>query len=276
MRYRMPDTVPSNIRRLVGSNPLVPQTSSEEYSVYKMPGSPSRFLKVGDAAALQREAEMDAYFNEIGWGVPMLGFETTGETGFLVTEEAPGIQGIDPLLAADQERLARVMGLILAKLHDLQPDGCPVADRTAAYLEEVDKGFRSGRFDPVFAQGHAAAINTEDRTTNSDADSCPNVADSDDFYTFISENRHLLQSDTLIHGDFCLPNLFFQDDGSLRLIDCGSGGIGDRHVDLFWGAWTFHYNFGRTDLADIFFDAYGVDRIDPTVLKLVALCETFG
>ncbi len=29
-------------------------------------------------------------------------------------------------------------------------------------------------------------------------------------------------------------------------IDLGNGGVGDRHIDLFWGAWTLFYNL-KTD-----------------------------
>ena len=59
-------------------------------------------------------------------------------------------------------------------------------------------------------------------------------------------------------------------------IDLGNGGLGDRHVDLFWGAWTLRYNLKTDRYCDIFFDAYGREAINPTLLRAIAAIETFG
>ena len=71
---------------------------------------------------------------------------------------------------------------------------------------------------------------------------------------------------------------FFMDGGTMTRydFDLDTGGVGDRHVDLFWGAWTLRYNLGTDAYRDRFFDAYGRDRIDPERLRVVAAAEVFG
>ena len=59
-------------------------------------------------------------------------------------------------------------------------------------------------------------------------------------------------------------------------IDLGNGGVGDRHVDLFWGAWTLNFNLGTDQYRERFFDAYGKDRVDKDILKIIAAAEVFG
>ena len=59
-------------------------------------------------------------------------------------------------------------------------------------------------------------------------------------------------------------------------IDLGNGGVGDRHVDLFWGAWTLNFNLGTDRYRDRFFDAYGRDAIDPERIALIGVIECFG
>ena len=59
-------------------------------------------------------------------------------------------------------------------------------------------------------------------------------------------------------------------------IDVGNGGVGDRHVDLFWGAWTLSFNLHTDSYRDRFFDAYGRDRVDEEKLRIVAAAEVFG
>ena len=59
-------------------------------------------------------------------------------------------------------------------------------------------------------------------------------------------------------------------------IDLGAGGVADRHIDLFWGAWTLGFNLGTDKYRARFFDAYGRDKIDPDKIRVVAAAEVFG
>lgn len=59
-------------------------------------------------------------------------------------------------------------------------------------------------------------------------------------------------------------------------IDLGGAGVSDRHIDLFWGAWTLSFNLGTDEYRGRFFDAYGRDRVDEDMLKIVAAAEVFG
>ena len=59
-------------------------------------------------------------------------------------------------------------------------------------------------------------------------------------------------------------------------VDVGNGGIGDRHIDVFWGIWTLWFNLGTDKYRDRFIDAYGRDKIDENILKIIAAAEVFG
>ena len=74
----------------------------------------------------------------------------------------------------------------------------------------------------------------------------------------------------------CLPNIMFDGWELSGFIDLGNGGIGDRHVDLFWGAWTLRFNLGTDAYRELFFDAYGRDKIDKEILSVIAAAEVFG
>lgn len=88
--------------------------------------------------------------------------------------------------------------------------------------------------------------------------------------------RSLLRTDTLLHGDYCLPNVIFDHWEFSGFVDLGNGGVGDAHVDLFWGAWTLTFNLKTDAYRQRFFDAYGRDKVDEEKLRLVAACEVFG
>ena len=59
-------------------------------------------------------------------------------------------------------------------------------------------------------------------------------------------------------------------------IDLDHGGIGDRHIDLFWGIWTLGFNLKTDAYRDRFLDAYGTDKIDMEILNAISAFEIFG
>ena len=79
----------------------------------------------------------------------------------------------------------------------------------------------------------------------------------------------------MIHGDYCLPNLLLEDWRFSGFIDLGNAGIGDRHMDLFWGAWSLRFNLKTDAWCRRFLDAYGRDQIDPELLRSIAAFEVF-
>ena len=48
------------------------------------------------------------------------------------------------------------------------------------------------------------------------------------------------------HGDFCLPNIFFEGNRLSGLIDLGHGGVGDRYLDIALCYRSLKHNFDGT------------------------------
>ena len=99
---------------------------------------------------------------------------------------------------------------------------------------------------------------------------------ADQAWSVVCEGRELLRSDTLIHGDYCLPNVMLDNWRFSAFIDVGNGGVGDKHIDLFWGVWTLWYNLGTHEYEDRFLDAYGRQNFEKDLLRVVAAYEVFG
>jgi kanamycin kinase len=66
-----------------------------------------------------------------------------------------------------------------------------------------------------------------------------------------------------------------QDDKLTGFVDLGSGGVGDRHYDVFWGIWTLEYNLKTDIYKDAFLDAYGRQDFAPDRLELCRLLAGF-
>ena len=92
----------------------------------------------------------------------------------------------------------------------------------------------------------------------------------------LEENGKYLKTDVLLHGDYCLPNIMLDNWQLSGFIDLDAGGIGDRHIDLFWGMWSLGFNLKTDRYRDRFLDAYGRDQVNEDVFRVIAAAEVFG
>lgn len=216
------------------------------------------YLKRAAKGCLQTEAIMTRYFHAKDLGAEVVDYRSEGEYDWLLTTRMMGEDCTHESVLSRPEWLCDTIATQLRALHELDTSDCPIQNRTATYLSTVDRNFRTGCYDTAeFPDnwGFASAREAID---------------------VVHKNRHLLRSDVLIHGDYCLPNMMLHNGQFSGFIDLGNGGVSDRHIDLFWGAWTLWFNLGTDRYRERFFDAYGRDVIEPDMLRVVAACEVFG
>lgn len=251
----LPPDIPENIRARYHGAPVFDSSCSPEARVYFIDTEGGLYLKSAPAGTLAREAEMTAYFHGMGLAAEVLAYET-GDRDFLLTRAVRGEDLTHADYLADPERLCDMHATVLRELHDRDFSECPVKDRMTEYLALADKNYRARAFDlSLFPE---------------------KFKNADEAYAVLNEGRHLFKNDTLIHGDYCLPNVIYHDWRFSGFIDLGNSGVGDRHVDIFWGAWTLGYNLKTDKYRDRFLDAYGRDRIDTDILRVIAAAEVFG
>ncbi len=249
-------SLPLKIRALADGAAVYDSSSSPEARVYFIDRDGGYYLKIAKRGTLAREARMTDYFHSIGLGVKVVAY-VSEERDYMLTECAAGEDLTHSEYLGEPLRLAQTMGKLLRELHGRSHDGCPVI-RTTEYLATVETNYKKGIFDTSLFG---------DRQT---------FCSADEAYAFVVENASRLRIDTLIHGDFCLPNIMLDGWRFSKYIDVGCGGIGDRHIDLFWGAWTLNFNLGTDEYRDAFLDAYGREMIDPVALRVIEAAECFG
>jgi kanamycin kinase len=199
---------------------------------------------------------MTAYFNKKGLGAAVLEYASK-DKDWLLTSRIKGEDCTYFQCLEDPKRLCDTIAELLRTLHEIDPLDCPV-QRTAEYFAGAERNYKAGIFDPSYSY-KGDSFKT-----------------ADEAWRVVESGKHLLCSDTLIHGDYCLPNIMLDNWNFSGFIDLGNGGRGDRHIDIFWGAWTLEFNLGTDKYRERFFDAYGRDRVDTDVLRIIGAAETFG
>jgi aminoglycoside phosphotransferase len=72
----------------------------------------------------------------------------------------------------------------------------------------------------------------------------------------------------LVHGDACLPNFLFAEDGCLGYVDMGGVAVDDVETDLSAAIWSLHFNLGP-GYGAMFLKRYGMgDAADEYVETL--------
>ncbi len=254
---RIPFALPEAISPYLNGAALYDSSCSPEARVYLLDVGEGYYLKRSAVGTLRKEAEMTAYFGKKGLGAEVLCYTSDGEADYLLTSSVRGEDCTHPRYLAEPRRLAVLLGETLRALHESDPSGCPITDRTSEYLATADQNYRRRQLDLSFARSYG-------------------IETVEEAWAVLSGGREQLQNEVLLHGDYCLPNIMLDGFCLSGFIDVGNGGIGDRHVDLFWGAWTLAYNLGTDAYRDLFFDAYGKELVDPERLRTVAAAETFG
>jgi len=252
--FTLPENIPADLRRLCESARIWDSSCSPEARVVYIDRDGGYFLKSAPAGSLKKEAELARYFHSKGLTAEVLAYTSENDRDWLLTARVKGEDATHAPYLAEPRRLAEKIGEILRELHEMPHADCPVQDRMTDYFDLVEENYKRGAYDLSYGDFSTA----------------------DEAYKTAMAGKSALKNDTLLHGDFCLPNFLFDNWRFSGFVDLGNGGVGDRHIDLFWGAWTLNFNLGTDGYRDTFFDSYGREKIDEDALRVISAAEIFG
>ncbi|MCL2023561.1 MAG: aminoglycoside 3'-phosphotransferase [Oscillospiraceae bacterium] len=248
---------PLEFQSLLRGAKLYDSSCSPEAKVIFIDKDTGYFLKSAPKGKLEREADMTRYFHSKGLSAEVLAY-VSNEQDWLLTKKVSGNDCITAKYLEQPERLCDILAERLYLLHGIDYTDCPVENHTKHYLELVEFNRKNELYDKSHFPDSFGYQSPEEA------------------WAVVDSQKHLLQNDTLLHGDYCLPNIILDDWRFSGFIDLDNSGIGDRHVDLFWGTWTLFFNLKTHKYRDRFLDAYGREKVDEGMLRLVAAAEAFG
>ena len=251
-----PGQFPAALQPLLAGSDIYDSSCSDMARVWFIDRDGGYYLKSAPAGSLNQEAVMTGFFHQKGLAAEVLHYERS-ESDWLLTRRIPGEDCLNRQYLNDPARLCDTVATLLRRLHETDSTGCPVADCTADYISVVTKSHQLGKWHPSRLSKGLQHIS------------------SDDAWALVQKFSGALKNDVLIHGDYCLPNIMLDNWNFSGFIDVGSGGMGDRHMDLYWGLWSLNYNLKTDGYRDRFLDVYGRDNFDPDILQAISSFEAF-
>jgi kanamycin kinase len=251
------DQIPRDFHGLLSDCCIFDSSCSPEARVLFIDKDSGYFLKKAPKGALYQESIMTQYFHSKQLAAEVLAY-VSYEQDWLLTRRLSGEDCISQKYLDDPIRLCDTLAELLRRLHDENHDACPVTDVTAQRLMLAQENYRMSSYDMSLFPDNWGFQSAEEA------------------WATIERNAKYLKTDTLLHGDYCLPNVLLDNWKFSGFIDVGGGGVGDRHFDLFWGIWSLFFNLKTNDYCDRYMDVYGRDLIDQDALRTIAAIEVFG
>ncbi len=213
------------------------------------------YIKIADKGSLAEEAAMWQLFADRGLGAQVYSY-LSEEMDYLTTYGASG-EDLTHYLG-EPEKICEVMAKALKSLHKQTPEQIPPANSMRAYEQIAALPLEEMHYNPDYV------LRAFPITSRKEA------------WEIISRNKGKLKYNTLIHGDFCLPNVMLNEKGESTLIDFSQAGVGDIHVDLFWAIWSLQFNLKTGKYTDAFLNLYGREAVDIELIKLISALEIVG
>lgn len=252
-----PDTVPAQFHTFLEGAAIFDSSCSNAAKVYFLDKGPGFYLKTAPKGTLQTEAALTQFFHSKGLSAEVLAFESL-DADWMLTRRIQGEDCIHSMYIDDPQRLCDTTAQLLRALHETDFAGCPVPDRAGDYLATARRNYENRHWDESLFPDNWG------------------YASAEEAWQELEKNGHRLESDTLLHGDYCLPNILLNNWEFSGFIDLDAGGVGDRHIDLFWGMWSLQFNLKTDRYCQRFLDVYGRDAICEDVFRTVAAAEVFG
>ena len=237
--------LPTEISHLINSESIneihIGESKSRVFQVTGKSGEPY-FLKIANSEyvklEIEREVEVLEWLSKHRLPVPSkvaLAYKET-QTYFLQTA-VPGV----PLSAVASELVPndclRLGAEFLRTLHTLDINSCPFDRR----LEVVRK---------------LAKINIENGLVD-ESDFDPEDQGKSAKELFQELPQDIKEDLVFTHGDYCFPNIIFQDGLISGVVDLGRAGIADRYQDIGLFIRSFKSNIAEPNL-QLFLSSYGL------------------
>lgn len=247
-------SLPDKITAFINGCGIYNSSCSDKATTIYIDRDTGFFLKISEKNSLAGEAEMSAYLNTKGLAPKVIDYYSD-DRDYLITEKIHGLDGTTRCFIERPRKLCDKLAKALRTLHETDFSDC-TKNVLGADIERAEKGIAEGAFDK-----HCADY--------------LNLESFDEAKDTFEKVKGTLKADTLIHGDYCLPNVLFRNFELSGFIDLGAAGISDRHIDIYWGTWTLMFNLKTDAYKDRFIDAYGRDLFDKDRYTAAGLLSVF-
>jgi len=244
-------SLPEEIIKWIGNSAIYESSGHSGAQTLYIDCDNGAYLKIADSGTLRRTSIMQDFFYQQKLSAPVIDY-ISSDKDYLITTAVKGEAGTADKYISEPEALSKIFAHSLRFLHDINIADFSLENKMTELIKSSETA--------VISQRHLDNISEY-----------IGIVDAKTAGNEIKVKGKLLKSDVLIHGDYCLPNILFDDWKLKGFIDLADSGIGDRHYDLAMGLWTLTHNLKTQKYGRHFLEAYGLNDIDEDRLRVCGL-----
>ena len=259
--------IPENIQKLIEGKPYELDDIGKSYS--KIMLFDDMVLKIGDyRVANDSSIEMMRWLEGKIPAPRVVCYEKVGETDYLLMSRVKGTMSCDEYYMNHPKELFRLLAEALKMLWSVDISDCPG-------IRDLDADLKEAKYR---VENNLVDMSDAEPTTFGEGGS---FKDPQELYQWLVDNQPEFEP-VLSHGDFCLPNILFEDGKISGFIDVGDTGIGDKWKDIALCYRSLKHNSdGRFGVVypdlnpDEFFDVLGIEPNWEKINYFILLDELF-
>ncbi|MBR3963151.1 MAG: aminoglycoside 3'-phosphotransferase [Oscillospiraceae bacterium] len=193
---------------------------------------------------------------------------TENGRNYLLMSKIAGKMSCDDEFLKNSKQLVFVLANAIRTLWNVDISDCPIKNDLSTVLETAEYRVEHGLIDVEDAEPGTFGKG--------------GFKDPQELLGWLYDNRPE-EDFVLSHGDFCLPNVFINDDKFSGFVDIGRMGVADRYQDIALCYRSLKHNFsgkfgGKTYAGfdeKMFFDALGIEPDFDKIRYYILLDELF-
>lgn len=190
----------------------------------------------------------------------IIDFCTFNGYNYLLMSKMDGLMSCDEYYLNKPEELVRLLAEGLKILWRIDINGCP-------HINDTENKLKLAR-----TRIDNNLINFENCDSENFSENL--FKDVEELYKFLVENKPN-QELVFSHGDYCLPNIFFNNHSVSGFIDLGRCGIADKWQDIALCVRSLEHNLGSKKYIDLLFEELGIEKDDNKIKYYILLDELF-
>lgn len=199
---------------------------NQNFKVDSIGKSDSHIFLFDNHLVLKVEAkskEADNEYKMLNWlqgklSVPKVrGFFTDEINNFLLMERVKGKMICNSTVFPDEAKRVKMLAKGLKQLWEVDITNCPTSVGLEVKLNTAYKNVKENKVDIADAEPGTFGKN--------------GFKNPMELYQHLEENR-LEEDSVFVHGDYCLPNIFVEENKITAFLDFGRSGVGDKWQDI--------------------------------------------
>ena len=251
--------LPKNLQRLMNDSDVTEiDVGRSSASVYQVRSKSEVFyLKVLPKSEVETFLPDVDRLNWLKGKLPVpkvLDYQVDDNGEFLLLSEVVGLNGVEQMDISSAERLTQKLAEGLKQIHAVDIQGCPLDECTASKLQRAKTRVLANAVDETDFD--------EERMGMTAAQILQRLVEE-------QPTEHDL---VLNHGDYCLPNVMFNQGVVCGFIDLDRAGVADRYNDLAIASRSIVSNLGAR-YEHVFFKAYGLIEINDEKIQYFRMMD---